>query len=165
MRPHRFALACLMAVAAIGLAACGQQPQDAGEAPQAREITRASSQTFGEHVVHFNAQSTTMLPAEVARAYGITRSENRAMLNIAVIHKDAQGRGTPVAAEVDVSAINLLNQAKNIRMRELREDQAIYYIGEFNVSDEETLNFTITVRPEGSATPHEITFSQQFFTD
>lgn len=165
MRPHRFALACLMALAAIGLTACGQQPQDAGEAPQAREITRASSQTFGEHVVHFNAQSTTMLPAEVARAYGITRSERRAMLNIAVIHKDAQGSGTPVAAEVDVSAINLLNQAKNIRMRELREDEAIYYIGEFNVSDEETLNFTITVRPEGSAAPHEITFSQQFFTD
>lgn len=164
MRLHRPALACLLPLCVLGLVACGQ-PQESGEIQQAREITRASSQTFGDHVVHYNAQSTTMIPAEVARAYGITRSENRAMLNITVIRKDAQGNGTPVAAEVDVRAVNLLNQARNISVRELREDEAIYYIGEFNVSDEETLNFTITVRPEESSEPHEVTFSQQFFTD
>lgn len=165
MRPHGPALACLVALCAVGLAACGQQPQDTGEPQRAREITRANSQAFGEHVVHFNAQSTTMLPAEVARAYGITRSDSRAMLNIAVIHKDDRGVGTPVPAEISVSAVNLLDQARNIRMRELREDEAIYYIGEFKISNEETLNFRIVVRPEGTNVPHEITFSQQFYTD
>lgn len=165
MRPHIPALAGLAALCAVGLAACGQQPQEPGEAPPAREITRANSQAFGDHVVHFNAQSTTMLPAEVARAYGITRSDNRAMLNVALIHKDERGRGTPVPAEISVSAVNLLNQARNISLRELREGDAIYYIGEFKVSNEETLNFRIVVRPEGTNTPHEITFSQQFYTD
>ena len=43
---------------------------------------------FGDYVVHFNALSTADLPAEVARGYGITRSKNRAMLNVSIIRKE-----------------------------------------------------------------------------
>ena len=76
-----------LGVIAAGVAGCGQAPAPgSAPVPQAREITRPNSATFGDYIVHFHAQSTTMLPVDVARAVGIQRGSNRAMLNIAVVH-------------------------------------------------------------------------------
>lgn len=157
-------LTCSLALLATALSGCGP---DTGSraAPKAQEITRASFETFGDHVVHFNAQSTTMLPAEVARAFGIRRSGNRAMLNITVLRKGAAGDGASVTAVVEVNATNLLQQEKDISMRELRDGEAIYYIGEFTVANEEIVTFNISVKPEGADAPHVFTFRQQFYTD
>lgn len=157
-----FIAACL----ATGLAGCGQSPAPGSRAvPQAQEVTRATFQEFGDHVVHFNAQSTTMLPPEVARAYGIQRSASRAMLNVAVRRKLPEGGSAPVSAAVSVAATNLLGQQKDVRIRELRDADAIYYIGEVTVANEEILSFTISVRPEGADAPYEIRFRQQFYTN
>lgn len=65
------------------LAACGGPGQDA-TVPQA-EPAEASHVDIGEHVVHFSAQSTDQLPPEIARAYNIVRSQNRAMLTVSII--------------------------------------------------------------------------------
>ncbi|MEI2419990.1 hypothetical protein V6O07_06930, partial [Arthrospira platensis SPKY2] len=66
------AVAGFVALFAATLAGCGQGPaSDARALPRAQEITRATSEAFGDHVVQFNAQSTTMLAPEVARAFGI----------------------------------------------------------------------------------------------
>lgn len=160
------ALACIVASAAAGLTACGQDTSTATRAvPQAQEVTRASFETFGDHVVHFNAQSTTMLPAEVASAFGIRRSSNRAMLNVTVLRRAEAGGDTPVTAEVVVNATNLLGQEKDVPVRELREGEAIYYIGEVPVANEEIITFSISVRPEGESRAHVIQFRQQFYTD
>ena len=166
MTGRKLVLAAATALLAGGLAGCGQGP-DTGSRPvqKAAEITRASAEIFGEHVVHFSTQSTTMLAPEVARAYGITRSENRAMLNVAVLRRGETAGGTPVSATVMVEASNLLGQDKNIAMREARDGEAIYYIGEFTVSDEEIVNFNVVVRPEGTGASHEISFKQQFYTN
>jgi len=156
------AVACL----ATGTAACGRDAsRDSQGAPPAREITRPSSATFGDYIVHFNAQSTTMLPAQVARAFGIQRSENRAMLNITILRRSEGADDTAVEAEVDVAASNLLGQVKNVRLRELREGEAIYYIGEMTVANEEIIKFDISVQPEGVERPYEFSFKQQFYTN
>ena len=42
---------------------------------------------IGDHVVHFSAQSTDQLPPEIARAYNIVRSKNRAMLNVSILRE------------------------------------------------------------------------------
>lgn len=166
MTRTKLALAAATISLAGALAACGQGP-DTGARPvqKATEVTRASAEVFGEHVVHFSTQPTTMLTPEVARAYGITRSESRAMLNVAVLRMGEGAGGTPVSATVTVEATNLLGQDKNIAMREARDGEAIYYIGEFTVSNEEIVNFNIAVRPEGSDAAHELSFKQQFFTN
>lgn len=156
------AVACL----AAGTAACGRDAsRDSQGAPPAREITRPSSATFGDYIVHFNAQSTTMLPAQVARAFGIQRSENRAMLNITVLRRNEATEDMPVEANVSVAASNLLGQVKNVRLRELREGEAIYYIGEMTVANEEIIKFDISVQPEGLERPYEFSFKQQFYTN
>ena len=123
-----------------------------------------NSKDFGQYVVHFNALATDQLPARVAREYRISRSKNRGMINIAILKKTLGTAGKPVAAKISASATNLTGQTRTIEMREVREATAIYYIGEFPVTHEETLRFTVTLTPENSEESNEVRFKQQFFT-
>jgi len=130
--------------------------------PQA--ASAENSKEFGNYVVHYNALMTDMLPPPVARQYHITRSRHRGMLNIVVLKKVLGTTGQPVPAFVDVGAVNLAMQTKGIRMREIRDGNAIYYIGDFGVANEETLKFDIKVRPVGTLDDFEFSFSQDFYT-
>jgi hypothetical protein len=124
-----------------------------------------NSMDFGEYVVHFNALGTEMLPPQVAREYRINRSRNRGMINITVLKKVLGSPGQPVHARVEVLAENLVGQGRVIRLREIREGKAIYYIGEFHVANEETLKFTARVQPRGTRESLEVHFSQGFYTN
>lgn len=142
------------------LAACGGGG-DTANVPQAKPAG-ASSADIGDHVVHFSAQSTDQLPAEIARAYNIQRSKNRAMLNVSVIRK---ADNAPVSASVEVKTVNLTGQLKNVTMRQISEQSAIYYIGETPVANRETLVFDISVTPEGEQRSSDVRFKRQFYTD
>jgi hypothetical protein len=124
-----------------------------------------NSQDFGDYVVHFNALSTAQLPPMVTKQYSIKRSKNRGMINIAVLHKTLGTAGKPISAEIRATATNLAGQKRDITLREVREDTAIYYIGEFPISHEETLRFNVHVQPTGLSEAHEVNFKQEFFTE
>ena len=124
-----------------------------------------NSQDFGDYVVHFNALNTAHLPPGATREYGIKRSKNRGMVNIAVLHKTLGTAGKPVAASLTAEASNLTGQKRAINLREVREGPAIYYIGDFPITHEETLRFKVSVKPEGQAETYEVKFKQQFFTE
>jgi hypothetical protein len=155
-----------LATLATVLAACGPGGGEGGrtDAEPAREITQRSFSEFGDYVVHYNAQATEMLPPEVARAYGIQRSANRAMITVSVVRKQEGTIGQTVAADVTVNASNLTGQLKSVETREIRESEAIYYIGELGVANRETLIFDISVRPEGEKSSFQVKFRQQFYT-
>ena len=121
------------------------------------------AQTFGDVEVHYNVMPTSSLLPEVARAYKIERSDNRGLLTISVVRKNPLGVGEPVKAEVKATAANLSAQFTTIRMRELKEAAAIYYLGEFRVSPPETLRFTVNVKPAGHGQTHTLEFQQQFY--
>jgi hypothetical protein len=142
------------------LAACGGPSQDA-TVPQA-EPAAETSVDIGGHVVHFNSQTTDQMPPEVARSYDIVRSKNRAMLTVSVIDESTN---QPVAAEISIKTVNLTGQLKNVAMRTITEQKAIYYIGETSVANREILVFDLTVRPEGVDRSSDIRFQRQFFTD
>lgn len=118
---------------------------------------------FGQYVVHYNTIKTDFLSAEVAREYDITRSRNRAMLNVSVLKKADDGKTKPIEAEVDATATNLTGQLKNIDMRAIFDRGAIYYIGELSVEDEEVLDFKVNITPDGTGRTLTITFREQFF--
>jgi hypothetical protein len=120
---------------------------------------------FGDYVVHFNALATDMLTPQTAREYHITRSRTRGMLNITVLKKVLGSPGQPVHARVEVTARNLAGQWRTIPMRQIREGNAIYYIGEFGVTHEETLKFDIKVRPQGTRKSLDVQYSQDFYTE
>jgi Domain of unknown function (DUF4426) len=123
-----------------------------------------SSKDFGDYVVHFNALATDMLTPEVAREYHITRSQNNGMVNITVLKKVLGSPGQPVHAQVEVTATNLTGQTRKIDMREVREGNAIYYIGVFGVTNEETVKFNVQIRPQGNLGYLMVDFSQDFYT-
>lgn len=118
------------------------------------------------YTIHHNATTTDFLPPEVARMYHIQRSLNRGMINISIIKDSADGKslGAPVAGYVRVYSANLSGQTRNIPVREIREGMAIYYIGDFHVSNNETMNFAIEVRPEGETKATTARMSQTFVT-
>ncbi len=121
-----------------------------------------SSKTIGNFIVHYNAISTESLPPTVARAYGITRSKNKGLLNISVLKKGAGFQG--VEAKIDVSATNLTGQLRDIQLRKIVEQNAIYYISVFSVANRETLDFSIKVITEDNQTGN-IKLRQQFFAN
>jgi hypothetical protein len=142
------------------LAACGGA-DDAREIPRAQPA-EATSVDIGDYVVHFSALATDELPPEIARAYNIVRSKNRAMLNVSVLRETD---GAAVNAAIEVKTVNLTGQLKNVTMRRIDEGDAIYYIGETPVANRETLVFDISVMPEGAAKGSDLRFKRQFFSD
>lgn len=118
----------------------------------------------GDVVVHYTALSTTQLTPEVCAAYGIARSPNRGLLNVAVLRR-VPGRelGVPVPAAVAVTAVNATGQLKPISMRRVDEPPAIYYLGEVTVADQETVTFELLVTPDGAKAPIRLRLQHQFF--
>lgn len=127
--------------------------------------TAENSTKENGYTIHHNAITTDMLTPEIAREYGLIRSRNRAMLNVSVIREVDGTTGQPVKAEVRASSTNIIGQQRRLKMREIREGNAIYYIADFLVRNEEQLNFHIDVKPEGQYTWIPATFSQTFYTD
>ena len=136
-----------LATAAL-VTSCGQNTggQSASRNIQAEPVD-VTSKAFGDYVLHFNAISTDQLPPEVARAYNIVRSKNRAMLTVSIIKNVENSPGVSQAGTVNATAANLTGQLKNLTLREIREDAAIYYIGDVAVANSETLVFNIDVVP------------------
>ncbi len=115
--------------------------------------------------MHFNALTTDQLQPEVARAYNIVRSTNRAMLNVSIIRKVEGTTGVSVPGSVSVSAVNLTGQLKNLAVRQIQEGSAVYYIGDIPVANGETLVFNIDVTPMNEASRFSVRFSRTFFAE
>jgi hypothetical protein len=148
---------------AATLSGCGDRPQT--KAPPAQELSETFRE-FGNYEVHFNALRTDTLQPDIARSYGIQRSTNRVMLNVTLLHKEAdKAPRKPVNATVQVDAYNLNGQLKNLEMRRVAEGEAIYYIGETSISGSEILVFDIKVTPEGDTQPLEVKLKREFDSD
>ena len=116
------------------------------------------------YTIHHNALTTDQLAPEVANSYGIQRSRNRGLLNVSVI-KDVPGTtGIAVTAKVTATSRNLQGVIRELAMREVKDGNAVYYLGEFPVEHQETLNFTVQVKPQGEAATYSAELSQEFFT-
>jgi len=123
-----------------------------------------NAKTYGDYTVHVNVLTTDQLPADVARSYNISRSKSRGMLNV-VITKNIDGVDKPVTATVSTVTRNLASQLKNMEIREIVEQDAIYYIGDVQVDNEEILIFNIDVAPENKTNPFLLAYRHQFFTN
>ena len=128
-------------------------------------IVADNSTKTNDYTIHHNAIPTAILTPEIASSYGIVRSKYRGMLNVSVIQEVSGTTGKSVSARIEAQASNLLGQRTSLQMREIREGDAIYYIGEFPIVDRETVRFSLQVTPNGLKTPISAELSQQFFID
>ena len=124
-----------------------------------------NSTQSGEFTVHHNAFKSDFLDPKVAQAYGLQRSKYRGIINISVVREKAGATGTPVPAEISVKAANLMGVPKSIKLRGIREQNAIYYIDDFPIVDGEIVNFELKVIPTGSDRPIRAKFHQQFYVE
>jgi hypothetical protein len=120
---------------------------------------------FGEYVVYFNALNTDQLAPDIAREYGIVRSKSRAMLSVSIHRKGESGQTTAVTGAVAASAVNLTGQLKTMTLREIKEGEAIYYIGELAITDGEVLIYTIDATPSNDPSRFTVRFKKQFFVE
>jgi hypothetical protein len=158
MLKHIVALATL--TLPFFVAGCGGSG-DTPTVPQAQPAS-ASDVDFGDHVVHYNAQTTDLLSPQVARAIDVVRSKNRAMVTVSVLDK---ATGASVPAEFKVRTVNLAGQLKNVTMKRVPEQEAIYYIGTTGIANRETLTFNISITPEGTTKASDVSFTREFFSN
>jgi hypothetical protein len=157
-------LACLMLV--VVLVGCEQSNGvDVTDTQEGILPATESSKDFGEYVLYFNAINTDQLTPDIAREYGIVRSKSRAMLNVSIHRKRDNGMTEAVTGAVSASAINLNGQLKTMTLREIREDLAIYYIGELAITDGEVLIYTIDATPSNDPSRFTVRFKKQFFVE
>ena len=122
-------------VAAAWLAGCGQATGvDVTNTQQGVLPATEGSKDFGDYVIYFNAMNTDQLKPEIAREYEIVRSKSRAMLSVSIHKKGDNGQTTAVTGAVAASAVNLNGQLKTMTLREIKEGEAIYYIGELAIT-------------------------------
>lgn len=119
-------------------------------------------QQFGNVVAHYSAISTEHLLPEMAKHYGIARSRDHGLVNIAL---ERTGSPDSVRAAVSGSATAISGEKKEIRFRELVEEGTVSYIGEFALSAPDTYTFTIAILPENATTPYTLKFTQDFVRD
>jgi hypothetical protein len=162
MTPRTRALASL--VAATWLVGC--QPASTVDATNTQADVLPATEShvdFGDYVVYFNAVTTDHLTQDIASQYGIVRSRDRVLLNVAIHRKVGGGSTEAVTGTVSASATNLNGQLRNMSLREIREEKAIYYVGELGVTDGEVLIYTVDALPVGTNRTLNLRFQKQYF--
>jgi hypothetical protein len=119
-------------------------------------------QDFGAVSMNYNALRSDRLLPEMARRYGIVRSRDRAIVNLAVQGKQPDGSMKALHATISGFAVSLGGKRTDIPFREIAEDGTISYVGQFAISVPDTYRFTISATPEGTTRPYTVVFNQDF---
>ena len=117
---------------------------------------------YNGYTIHFNAYPSDHLQPNLAKAMGITRDQSHAVVTVVVNKKKADQSPESVKASVSGQAFNLTGMMRRMKLRELKDKDAIYYISDFGVRSGERLTFALSVKPEGEAHEKEFKFSKQF---
>ena len=121
------------------------------------------SQTVGDYTVHYSVVTTTFIEPDTAAAYNIVRGRERALINIALRHQ-VEGVDKPSAARIEGRTWDLF-QNRHLEFREIREQQAIYYIADFDFTDTEWRFFNLNILPEGEEYSFPLNFKQRIYVD
>jgi hypothetical protein len=121
-------------------------------------------QQFGDYVVHYNALTTSQLPAASAKTYGFERSDSRGLLNVAV-ETQRNGAAQMISAEVRAEVSDLTGHAQPIALKETSENGDVDYIGDFPLSGSGAYVFTVKVTPPGRTQPFVVRFNRDYVID
>ncbi|NQZ93824.1 MAG: DUF4426 domain-containing protein [Moritella sp.] len=117
-------------------------------------------QKLGDWDVHYIAFPSTFLTSDIASDYDIDRSKYLGIINISVLNSESL---KAQAVTMTVTARNLLGNIRELDVREIREQNAIYYIAEVPHRNEETYRIKVTIS-SGNQT-QELKFQQKFYVD
>jgi hypothetical protein len=124
--------------------------------------SQADEVEFDRYVVHYTVVNTTFLSPEVARAYDLRRSSNRALVNVVIMKREGSGIET-LPGNVSGQAVNLNRQVRRLSFREVRDGDAFYHLAEVPVRPGEVLDFDLRVTAQGSDEVMPVRFRQTFY--
>ena len=145
---------CGMLLLIVGLNAHAQIDQP-------KEITTAYG--FGDYTVHYTVFHSTDIPAKVAEVYGLVRGKDRALVNISLTKTENGSASLGLPAQISAKIRNLMQQTQQLKLIEINEGEATYYLAPFVFNNEEVLHFDIEVRTAADATPMRVTFNRTLY--
>lgn len=123
-----------------------------------------NSKTFGDYEVMYSVFNSTFLKPDIAARYNIVRGKDQAVINVAV-RKHLPG-GESVAQPVEISGTTSdLIHALPLSFREVREQDAIYYLAEFHFTDKELRSFTLSIQPDPKIEAYTLKFSKKLYEE
>ena len=122
------------------------------------------SKVFGDYEVHYSVFNTSFLTPEVASAYKIVRSKELALVNIAIRKKTGNGDTKAVPAIIKGSVRDLIHTTP-LEFREVREQDAIYYLSNYKIDNKQTVYFSLSVQPDPNVSPYKLEFSKMLYVD
>lgn len=131
------------------------------QAQEAPPVTSTSS-SFGKDTVHYSVVNTTFLSPQVAKSYGIIRGEDKFIINVSV-RRQLDGSNIAVRAKVKGSSSDLIHRTP-LEFKEIIEQDAIYYIAEFELSNDERQDFRLSVNVDNRPS-YDIQFNKMLYID
>ena len=119
------------------------------------------SERFDQFELHYSIVYTTFLTAEIAAKFGIPRGKDKAMLTLSV--RDAEAgdiEGRPM--EIEGRTWDLITGG-NMKVKEVKEGRATYYLVPFEFLDREYRFFEFTLTPEGANKAYKYKFQTQLW--
>jgi hypothetical protein len=120
-------------------------------------------QQVGNFDIHYMALSSTFITPAIAKTYGIERSRYTGLVNITVLDRSQEGMPA-VAVEISGLANNLLDARTDLKFKEIREGDSIYYIAEVPYRDDQEINFEIAIKYAKKLNT-ALKFKQKFYID
>ena len=121
----------------------------------ANEVAR-----LGELEVHSEAVPTTELTSEAARKYNITPAADRGLLTVTLIRKGNRGKAESIEGQVYAGGFTHDNRLFTIPIREIHQDNGVYYLGEYRINSPGTIRFLVNANVAGK--PMKVDFSRSF---
>jgi len=119
------------------------------------------SERFDQFELHYSIVYTTFLTADIAAKFGIPRGKDKAMLTLSV--RDAEAgdiEGRPM--EIEGRTWDLITGG-NMKVKEVKEGRATYYLVPFEFLDREYRFFEFTFTPEGANKAYNYKFQTQLW--
>ncbi|WP_166206558.1 DUF4426 domain-containing protein [Cognatiluteimonas telluris] len=137
-------------------------------APAANDNDSAAAVATGDAVlqvgdtwVRASVVQTSLLPASVARQYGVAR-DPRTLLLLVVAGKGPPASATPVPVMVTARARDLTGGTQTVAMRQVRDGDAMDSIGTMSTTLPATLRFDLQLSVPGQP-PAAMSFSREFY--
>ena len=108
--------------------------------------------------IHYNTFSSLLIPPDVAKAHGISRSKNSIITNISIVQN-----GIPTKAQVTGQSLNLLGQLTQLAFIEVNERTGIYYLANQIVDEKDTLRFSLRIKPSGSEETYDLNYNREYY--
>jgi hypothetical protein len=119
---------------------------------------------FGDYDVHYSVFNSTFISPEVASAYGLVRSKNSALINIAVRQRLDKGQSKAKKTIVSGSSSDLIHTTQ-LEFNEITERDTTYYLAELRFNNKELRTFTIKIQPDPNIAAYTLKFSQTLYFD